>query len=162
MKCMATPMEAQQPATRKRCLGRRCFTTLTSAPNNKPENAREPRQAYEFKMRGDIERMRHGHEVQRNAPAIVWDFNSHRSAKRSADFGPTIAPPINARHPWLIIACHSCGVVIELNLRMGPRDPRRQSAPPDTASVARDPIEMGARASSRWRQSPPFSRSSPN
>lgn len=85
-----------------------------------PENHRQPR---DFEIRDNIERMRRAREVEQDALAIVRDFNARLSAKGSAGFWPTIATAINARHPWLVIACDSCGGVTDLDLRMKPRDP---------------------------------------
>ena len=30
---------------------------------------------------------------------------------------------ITAKHPWLVIACDSCGTVVDLDLRVKPRNP---------------------------------------
>jgi ribosomal protein S27E len=33
-----------------------------------------------------------------------------------------IAAALIAKHPWLVIACDSCGTVVDLDLRVKPRD----------------------------------------
>lgn len=85
-----------------------------------PESPREPR---DFEIPDNIERMRRAQEAERDALAIVRNFNARLSAKGSAGFWPTVATAITARHPWLVIACDSCGGVTDLDLRMKPRDP---------------------------------------
>lgn len=34
-----------------------------------------------------------------------------------------LAHALVAKHPWLVIACDSCGTMIELDLQVKPRDP---------------------------------------
>lgn len=85
-----------------------------------PEKPRLPR---DFEIRENIARMRHAQEIEQDALRIVRAFNARLSANRSAGFWPTIATAINARHPWLVILCESCGGITELDLRMKPRDP---------------------------------------
>lgn len=38
-------------------------------------------------------------------------------------FWPKVTAAITAKHPWLVIACDSCGTVVDLDLRVKPRDP---------------------------------------
>lgn len=38
-------------------------------------------------------------------------------------FWPKIAAALTAKHHWLIIACDSCDTVVDLDLRVKPRDP---------------------------------------
>src|SRR5262245_56824988 len=38
-------------------------------------------------------------------------------------FWPKIAPALTSKHHWLIIACDSCGTVVDLDLRVKPREP---------------------------------------
>lgn len=77
----------------------------------------------EFEMRNNIERVKHAREVEQDALGIVRAFNARLSTKRSAGFRPTVATAINAKHPWLVILCESCGGVTDLDLRVKPRDP---------------------------------------
>jgi len=71
----------------------------------------------------NILRMQRAWEAERDALATVRRFNARLSAKGSAWFWPKIAAAINAKHPWLVIACDSCGTVVDLDLRVKPRDP---------------------------------------
>jgi hypothetical protein len=74
-------------------------------------------------MLDKITRMQLGWRAERDALANVRRFNAKLSAKRAVWFGPKIAAALTAKHPWLVIACDSCGTVIDLDLRVKPRDP---------------------------------------
>src|SRR5262249_4144506 len=37
--------------------------------------------------------------------------------------GPRLPPALTSKHHWLIIACDTCGTVVDLDLRVKPRDP---------------------------------------
>ena len=74
-------------------------------------------------IRDNITRMQREWEAQRDALATVRRFNARLSAKGSVWFWPKIAAAITAKHPWLVIACDSCGTVVDLDLRVKPRDP---------------------------------------
>jgi hypothetical protein len=71
----------------------------------------------------NIVRMQREREAQHDALATVRRFNARLSAKRAVWFWPKITAAITAKHPWLVIECESCGTVVDLNLRMKPRDP---------------------------------------
>ena len=45
------------------------------------------------------------------------------SAKGYSWFWPKIAAALSSKHHWLILNCDSCGTVIDLDLRVKPRDP---------------------------------------
>lgn len=70
-----------------------------------------------------IEKMRQAWETERDALATVRRFNARLSAKGAAWFWPKITAAITAKHPWVVIFCDSCGTVVDLDLRMKPRDP---------------------------------------
>jgi hypothetical protein len=53
----------------------------------------------------------------------VRRFNAILSTKGHTWFWPKIAAAITAKHPWLVIACDACGSVLDLDLRVKPRDP---------------------------------------
>jgi len=53
----------------------------------------------------------------------VRRFNAVLSAKGYAWFWPKITAAINAKHSWLVIARDNCGPVVDLDLRVKPRDP---------------------------------------
>jgi hypothetical protein len=74
-------------------------------------------------IRDNVTRMRREWEAQRNALATVRRFNAILSAKGYVWFWPKIAAALTSKHHWLIIACDSCGTVVDLDLRMKPRDP---------------------------------------
>ena len=74
-------------------------------------------------IRDNIVRMQREWEAQRDALATVRRFNARLSAKGSIWFWPKIAAAITAKYPWLVIACDSCGTVVDLDLRVKPRDP---------------------------------------
>jgi hypothetical protein len=52
----------------------------------------------------------------------VRQFNATLSAKGYAWFWPKIAAAITAKHRWLVIACDNCETVVDLDLRVKPRD----------------------------------------
>src|SRR5262245_36007292 len=69
-------------------------------------------------IRDNVTRMRREWEAQRGALATVRRFNATLSAKGYVWFWP-----LTSKHHWLIIGCDSCGTVVDLDLRMKPRDP---------------------------------------
>jgi hypothetical protein len=71
----------------------------------------------------NIVRMRCDWQAQREALATVRRFNARLSAKGGTWFWPTIAAALTAKHHWLVIACDSCGTVVDLDLRVKRRDP---------------------------------------
>jgi hypothetical protein len=75
------------------------------------------------KIRDNIGRMRAQWEAERDALATVRGFNTTLSGKGYVWFWPKITAAITAKHPWLVIACDSCGTVVDLDLRAKPRDP---------------------------------------
>jgi hypothetical protein len=75
------------------------------------------------KIRDNIGRMRAQWEAERDALATVRRFNARLSGKGYVRFWPKITAAITAKHPWLVIACDSCGTVVDLDLRVKPRDP---------------------------------------
>jgi hypothetical protein len=50
-------------------------------------------------------------------------FNASLSARGYSWFWPKIAAALVSKHHWLIIACDSCDTVVDLDLRVKPRDP---------------------------------------
>jgi hypothetical protein len=74
-------------------------------------------------IRDNVERMRREREAYADALATVEQFNARLSAKKSAWFWPTITAALVSKHHWLIIACDSCGTVIDLDLTVKRRDP---------------------------------------
>ena len=74
-------------------------------------------------IRDNITRMQREREAFADALAIVRQFNARLLAKKSSWFWPTIAAALTSKHHWLVIACDSCGTVVDLDLRVKPRDP---------------------------------------
>src|SRR5262249_2594217 len=70
-----------------------------------------------------IERMKAAQQAERDALVTVRRFNAILSAKRAVWFWPKVTAAITAKHPWLVILCDSCGTVVDLDLRVKPRDP---------------------------------------
>lgn len=85
-----------------------------------PEQYRRP-SWHEANQR--TERMRAAWEAERDSLAVVRRFNARLSAGKAAWFWPTIGAALTSKHPWLVIACDSCGTLTDLDLRMKPRDP---------------------------------------
>ena len=68
-------------------------------------------------------RMRREWEAQRGALATVRRFNATLSAKGYVWFSPKITAALTSKHHWLVIACDSCGSVMDLDMWVKPRDP---------------------------------------
>jgi len=105
-------------------------------------------------IRDNITRMRREWEAQRGALATVRRFNAIMSTKGKAWFWPTIGAALVSKHHWL--NCDSCGTVIDLDLRVKPRDPEASVTSPWVTFNARDATGMGGRASLRWRNTRQF------
>jgi transcription elongation factor Elf1 len=61
--------------------------------------------------------------INANPSPTVRRFNATLSAKGYVWFWPKIAAALTSKHHWLIIACDSCGTVVDLDLRVKPRKP---------------------------------------
>src|SRR6476646_8178880 len=70
-----------------------------------------------------VERMKRDWAAQRQSLATVRRFNASLSARGYSWFWPKIAAALVSKHHWLIIACDACGTVVDLDLRVKPRDP---------------------------------------
>jgi hypothetical protein len=70
-----------------------------------------------------VERMKRAWAAERVALLVIRQFNAVRSANGAVWFWPTIAAAITAKHPWLVIECDARGTVVDLDLRVKPRDP---------------------------------------
>jgi len=70
-----------------------------------------------------VERMRLRREAERSALATVRRFNAILSSKRAVWFWPKIGAALVSKHHWLVILCDACGTVVDLDLRVKPRDP---------------------------------------
>src|SRR5262249_41982404 len=74
-------------------------------------------------IRDNITWMRREWEARRGALATVRRFNAMLSAKGYVWFWPKIAAALTSKHHWLVIVCDSCDTVVDLDLRVKPRDP---------------------------------------
>src|SRR5262245_58339387 len=74
-------------------------------------------------IRDNVTRMRREWEAQRGALATVRRFNATLSAKGYVWFWPKIAAALTSKRHWVVINCDSCGTVMDLDLRVKPRDP---------------------------------------
>jgi hypothetical protein len=74
-------------------------------------------------IRDNITRTRREWEAKRDALATVRRFNARLSAKSYSWFWPKIAAALTSKHHWVVINCDSCGTVVDLDLRVKPRDP---------------------------------------
>lgn len=70
-------------------------------------------------IRDNITRMKRDWQAQREALAVVRRFNA---ANGRAWFWPTVGAALVSKHHWLVVACDSCGTVVDLDLRVKPRD----------------------------------------
>lgn len=71
-------------------------------------------------IRDNVTRMKRAWADERQALATVRRFNA---ANGTAWFWPKIVAALTSKHHWLIIVCDSCDTVIDLDLRVKPRDP---------------------------------------
>jgi hypothetical protein len=82
-----------------------------------PEKYRRP---HTHERRQTVAEMETQWRDERAALATIRRFNATNG---KAWFWPKIAAAITAKHPWLVIACDACGTVVDLDLRVKPRDP---------------------------------------
>ena len=57
------------------------------------------------------------------ATAMVRYFNGVMIANEKVWAWPTIGAALISKHHWLVIACDSCGTILDLDLRVKRRDP---------------------------------------
>jgi hypothetical protein len=74
-------------------------------------------------IRDNVLRMKRDWKAQQDPLATVRRFNARLSAQGYVWFWPKVAAALTSKHHWLIIACDSCGTVVDLDLRVKPRDP---------------------------------------
>lgn len=79
-------------------------------------------------------------------------FNATFSVKGYSWFWPKIAVALTSKHYWLVINCGSCGTVMDLDLRVKPRDPEASVRVALRAMWnVRAATGMDVHASSPWR-----------
>ena len=84
-----------------------------------PEKYRRPHHHERVRT---VERRKRAWAAERESLLVIRQFNAVRSANGAMWFWPTVGAAITARHPWLVIACDACGTVVDLDLRVKPRD----------------------------------------
>ena len=67
--------------------------------------------------------MRRRWEEERDALATIRRFNARLSAKGRSWFWPKIKAALVSKHHWPVIGCDSCDSLVDLDLRVKPRDP---------------------------------------
>ena len=85
-----------------------------------PEKYRRP---HHHERVQTVEQMQRAWDMERAALITVRRFNAKISGKGYAWWWPKITAAITAKHPWLVILCEACETVVDLDLRMKPRDP---------------------------------------
>jgi hypothetical protein len=84
-----------------------------------PEKYRRPNK---HERRQTVEDMEGAWVAERQSLATVRRFNASLSARGYSWSWPKIAAALASKHRWLIIACDACGTVVDLDLRVKPRD----------------------------------------
>ena len=74
-------------------------------------------------IRDNVTRMQREWQAERDALATVRRFNAILSTRGKAWFWPTVGAALVSKHHWLVINCDACGTVVDLDLRVKPRDP---------------------------------------
>ena len=74
-------------------------------------------------IRDNLTRMKRDWAAQRQSLATIRRFNASLSARGYSWSWPKIAAALVSKHHWLIIACDACDTVVDLDLRVKPRDP---------------------------------------
>ena len=95
-------------------------------------------------------RMREVWATERQVLTTVRRFNA---ANGKAWFWPKIAAALTSKHHWLIIVCDSCDTLVDLDLRVKPRDPEASIVWRCVAFSARAATATADRASSHCRRS---------
>ena len=62
-------------------------------------------------------------EAIEDATAAVKQLNAYLKVRKAVWTWPIIGAALLAKHHWLVCTCDACTTVIELDLRMKPRDP---------------------------------------
>jgi len=120
---MAKPMETYGGPPRKLRLGVSAHDKTKRLASSLPIGCQKSTAVRTLMSVCKFEKMRRAWEAERDALATVRRFNARLSARGFSWFWPKIGAALTARHPWLVIACDSCGTVVDLDLRVKPRDP---------------------------------------
>jgi hypothetical protein len=101
-------------------VGTALYTGIFSGRSDMPEKYQRPHSHERVQA---VERMKRDWAAQRQSLATVRRFNASLSARGYSWFWPKIAAALVSKHHWLVIVCNSCGTVVDLDLRVKPRDP---------------------------------------
>jgi hypothetical protein len=74
-------------------------------------------------IRDKIEKAVRDDEALADATAMVEHLNTRLAANKTIFAWPTISAALISKHHWLVIACDSCGIVIDMDLTFKRRDP---------------------------------------
>jgi hypothetical protein len=74
-------------------------------------------------MRVDAARWERERQDRADAVAAVEAFNSRLSSKKEVWAWPTIGAALTSKFIWLVVACDSCGLMLDMDLTMKRRDP---------------------------------------
>jgi hypothetical protein len=85
-----------------------------------PERYRRPRNE---EIRDAMRAIADDWNAAAEATAAVEQFNARLAAKKVAWSWPTIAAALISKHHWLVVACDSCGTIIDLDLTFKRREP---------------------------------------
>jgi hypothetical protein len=85
-----------------------------------PENYKLARSE---QMRVDAARWERERQDHSDAVAAVEAFNDRLAAKKPVWAWPIIGAALTSKFIWLIVACDSCGLMLDLDLTMKRRDP---------------------------------------
>jgi len=107
--------------------------------------------ARNYEIRDNVGRMHRAWEAEQDALATVRSFNATLSANGRTSLLPKIAATNKAKHPWVVIACDTCGMVTDLDLRVKPRDPEASICVALRMCAARDVMSMVGLGLLGWR-----------
>jgi len=74
-------------------------------------------------IRDKFAAMARADEAVADSTLTVERFNERLAVKKTVWAWPTIAAALVSKHHWLVVACDTCGLVLDLDLRVKPRDP---------------------------------------
>ena len=75
-------------------------------------------------MQAEWERRSRDREAIADAEDTITIFNSRLAARKEIWAWPIIGAALATKHHWLVIACDSCGTIVDLDLTMKRRDPK--------------------------------------
>ena len=73
-------------------------------------------------IRAELARTARDSDAIADALATVERFNARLAGGKTVWFWPTIAAALVTQNHWVVIACDSCGTIIDMDLRVKRRD----------------------------------------